>query len=104
MRVAALVITLAALTLVVIVFFRLIIHFILCLASLYAQVLVKALEDPLDGLVVKELLELLWADFLALQDFIIIFLITLLFLVIYIYVVIIIAGSWLLLHHLLGHD
>lgn len=52
MRVAALVITLAALTLVVIIFFRLIIHFILCLASLDAQVLVKALEDPLDGLVV----------------------------------------------------
>jgi hypothetical protein len=91
MGVAALVITLAALTLVVIVFFRLIIYFILCLASLDAQVLVKALEDPLDRLVVQELLELLWADFLALQDFIIFFVI-LLFLVINIYIVIIIVG------------
>ena len=66
MRVAALVITLAALTLVVIVFFRLIIYLILSFASLDAQVFVKALEDPLDGLVVQELLELLWADLLAL--------------------------------------
>ena len=107
MGVAAFVIALAALTLLffVIVFLRLIIHLILCFASLNAQVLVKALEDTLYGLVAEELLQLLWADFFALQNFIVFYLISILIiLVINISIVIIIVSGWLLLHHLLGHD
>jgi len=104
MRVAALIVALTALTLIVIFLFRLIIDLILCLAPLDAKILVKALEDPLDGLVVEELLKLLRADVLGFQDFFPILLVLVLFLVINVYVVIIIAGGWLFLHHLLRHD